>query len=170
MKTSSFLLRIALLLTLSLFSATAHAKSAKIITGKILTRADIAREMPLAQMGDAAYSEVNSVWLKKFYQDYRSELSRMGIVKWDPRFNCRHFAAYYAELAQSRFYSENFQSDSNAMALAVGPIWYQADNGKGGHAIVMALTEKGRIFIEPQTGEEVHLSANEQKSIFFAMM
>lgn len=162
------LIRIALVLTATV--VTVNAKSAKADTGKILNRLDIARQMPIAQMGDANYAQVNSAWLHQFYQDYRNELSRIGIIKWDARFNCRHFASYYAELAQSRFFSQNFQSDTAAHALALGPIWYQKDHGKSGHAIIMALTEKGRIFIEPQTGEEVQLSSTEQASIFFAMI
>ena len=159
-----------LLVLIALAIVPVSAKGMKSMTGKVLNRSDVSRELPVAQMGDNAYAQVNSEWLRSFYKDYRNELCRMGIVKWDTRFNCRHFASVYAELAQSKFFSENFQSDTTAKALALGPVWYQKDNNKGGHAIIMALTEKGRIFIEPQTGEEVQLSPAEKASIFFAMI
>ena len=159
---------LAALLGFGALTSTAHSVHAD--TGKMLSRVQVTQAVPGTQMGDATYAEVNSAWLHQFYSDYRSELSRLGIVKWDSRFNCRHFASYYTELAQSRFFTANFQSSMPAKSLAIAQVWYHQDKDNGGHAIVMAMTEKGKIFIEPQTGEELHLSQTEQASIFFSVM
>ena len=48
-----------------------------------------------------------------------------------------------------------------ANTLAVGEFWYRPRNGPTGHAIVVALTPEGRVFLEPQTGQFVILTENE---------
>jgi len=78
-------------------------------TGRVLSRADVLASDPRAVLGDTAYAEVNSKWLPRFYDCFRAELFGNGISKWDARFTCRHFASYYAALAQARFYRETFR-------------------------------------------------------------
>jgi hypothetical protein len=159
-----------LILVCSASPSFARGRAVAAITGKVLDRMQVIRNVPLARMGTMTYAEVNSEWLTKFYQDYRSELNRLGIVKWNERFDCRRFAGLYAELAQSKFFVESFQSENAAQSLAVGQVWYNLENGKGAHAIIVALTERGRIFIEPQTGKEVTLTQKEVGSIFFSLI
>jgi len=134
-------------------------------TGRVLSRADVLASDPRAVLGDTAYAEVNSKWLPRFYDCFRAELFGNGISKWDARFTCRHFATYYAALAQARFYLETFHNFEKANALALGTFWYVHPDGSG-HAIIIALTERGRVFIEPQTGREVRLTPAEQRSGF----
>ncbi len=117
-------------------------------------------------MGDRAYAEVNSAWLHEWYDTFRAELFRLGIVKWDGRFDCNRFADVYAGMAQAWFFRETFHSNIQAQALALGPFWYQRADGSGGHAVIQALTERGRVFIDPQTGGEVELSVHERMSAF----
>ena len=83
-------------------------------------------------------------------------------MRWDARFDCSHFASYYVALAQTKFYLAQFQSRTAAQSLAVGTIWYQSPRGP--HAIVVALTERGAVYIEPQTGAELTLTPAERAS------
>ena len=117
--------------------------------------------------GDEAYAEVNSAWLARFYDDFRSELFRLGVVGWNERFDCNRFTEFYIGLAQARFYRESFHSATKARALAIGPYWYLRENGHGSHAVIQVLTERGRIFIDPQTGDEVSLTPRETSLAYF---
>ena len=134
------------------------------ITGRVLTRAEILASAPHAVLGDAAYAEVNSSWLPRFYDFFRATLQGDGILKSDPR-SSDHLATYYAALAQARFYRETFHSFEKAGSLAIGTVWCARPDGSG-HTLVVVLTERGRIFIEPQSGGEVRLAPSEQGSTF----
>ena len=138
----------------------------KAATGKTLSAVDMLAFTVNAPLGDISYSEVNSAWLAGYYESFRASLFREGVVKWDSRFDCNHFADTYAALAQLKFFSENFQSWNAAQTLAVGVVWYRRDDNNGGHAINCALTERGLVYIEPQTGAEVKLSPTEELSRF----
>lgn len=122
--------------------------------------------MPGAIVGENAYAEVNSAWLPEWYRLFRAKLFQLGIVKWDERFDCNRFADFYSNLAQAFFSLEMFHSSTNAQALALGPIWYERADGRGRHAVIQALTERGRVFIDPQTGKEMELAPGEQKSAY----
>lgn len=158
---------------LLLFAALAHQAEARAtvraMTGRTLDRAAVGRTLPQASLGDVLYAEVNSEWLAAFYRTYRAELSRMGVVKWSDRYDCRRFAGFFTELAQNHFFNQAFQSNIPAHTLALGPVWYQKADGKG-HAIVVALTERGAVYLDPQNGQELHLTATERASIYFAVM
>ncbi|ACB74010.1 hypothetical protein Oter_0721 [Opitutus terrae PB90-1] len=145
------------------------AKSAAMpsATGRVLTKQEVQRRTATLFFGDETYAEVNSQWLFRYYQDFRAELFRLGIVRWDDRFDCNRFAELYTSLAQARFYRESYQSRTPAKALALAPFWYIRGNGQGAHAIVQALTERGRMFIDPQTGAEVQLTPQERASAYF---
>lgn len=134
------------------------------ITGKVISSLELRTEVPGAIVGDRSYAEVNSAWLAQWYPIFRSKLFKIGVTRWDYRFDCNRFADFYSNLAQAFFAIEMFQSDLPAQALALGPFWYVRDNGQGAHAIIQALTERGRVFIDPQTGQEVQLTAMERQS------
>lgn len=142
------------------------ARGATSFTGRVYSKAEVRRQVPLVILGDDAYAEVNSAWLRTWYASFRAELFRMGVVKWDQRFDCNRFAEIYTGLAQVNFFRESFHSATPAKALAVGQFWYVREKG-GAHAIVQALTERGPVFIDPQTGEEMNLTPNERKSAYF---
>lgn len=135
-------------------------------TGRVYSKADMRRQLTLVMLGDEAYAEVNSAWLRAWYPAFRQELFRMGVVKWEERFDCNRFAEIYTGLAQVNFFRQTFHRRTGAKALALGQFWYVRDKG-GPHAIVQALTERGPVFIDPQTGEEMNLSPNERKSAYF---
>src|SRR5574343_24812 len=132
-------------------------------TGKVLTRWQALEAAGnLGTAGDGFYAEVNSAWLKSYYASFRDSLFREGVVKWDEKFDCNHFASFYVALAQLRFFSLNFHSSTAAQSLAVCEFWYKPEWAKGqGHAIVAAVTERGMVYVEPQTGTELQLTPNE---------
>ena len=136
-------------------------------TGRVLNALDLLNAGATTPAGDAGYAEVNSAWLASYYDSFRNSLFREGVVKWDARFDCNHFADAYAVLAQLKFFAENFQSRTSAQTLAIGVVWYRRDVDGGGHAINCALTERGTVYIEPQTGTQVTLSPSEIASRFF---
>lgn len=98
--------------------------------------------------------------LKKFYPYFSAELERLGIVEWSDKFDCEDFAATYKMLCQAC----HKNSRSTQEGLAVGAIDYAKDNGEY-HCINIAFTDKGLLFIEPQTGKLLTLSKSEQNSI-----
>lgn len=150
-----------------LVGTAAAATPVRFSTGRVIGPVEVLREAPGALLGDRAYAQVNSAALPKLYAEFREQLFEQGIVKRDDSYTCKHFAALFAEMAQARYFRENVKSTMPAHALAIGSIWYVRDDGRGPHAIVQALTERGRIYLEPQTGKEVALSAREEASAYF---
>ena len=71
-------------------------------------------------------------------------------------------------VAEANYTAAAFQSWTNAQTLALAEIWYIPDAAKphAGHAIVAALTERGLVFLEPQTGDEVQLTPAQRRSIY----
>jgi hypothetical protein len=121
---------------------------------------------------DSAYAIVSSGWLPGFYERFRADLFAKDVTGWEGRFDCNKFAAAFCAGAQVEFYRDNFQSRTPAQALAVGEVWYQPERrarpgDASGHAIVAAITERGVVFIEPQTGQEVRMTPGELASIYF---
>jgi hypothetical protein len=135
-------------------------------TGRVIFADDLQRMLPGLVVGNRLYAEVDSGWLRQWYARYRAELHHLGIVRWDMRFDCNRFAAFYSGMAQAFFYSDAFHSRTPAQALALGPFWYRRDDDGGGHAIIQAVTERGRIFIDPQSGVEVKLTGVELASAY----
>lgn len=137
-------------------------------TGRTFTSAQLAglqlSGVP-AHFSDDTFAEVSADWLPAFFPDFRAVLFREGIVKWDSRFDCDNFAAFYVALAQIRFFAASFHAVTPATSLALGEFWYRRDTG-GSHAVVLAITSRGPVWIEPQTGAELTLTAQERASCF----
>jgi hypothetical protein len=138
-------------------------------TGRVLTSAEVRAVIPGAIIGEDRYAEVNSAWLPEWYRMFRAQLFKLGIVNWDERFDCNRIADFYSNLAQAFFSIEMFHSRTPAQALALGPFWYVRADGKGPHAVIQALTERGRVFIDPQTGRELDLQLVERQSAYVQM-
>jgi hypothetical protein len=136
-------------------------------TGRVLTNVEMQLRTGTRYFGDEMYAEVNSVWLADFYDDFRRELHRLGVVHWDERFDCNRFAEFFVALAQARFFDATFHSRTRARALAMGPYWYVREDGEGPHAVVQVVTERGRFFIDPQTGREIQLTPAETTLAYF---
>jgi hypothetical protein len=134
-------------------------------TDRVLYEADLRKLGNRVVLGDEAYAEVNSAWLKEWHGDFRAQIFRLGVVRWNQRYDCNRFAEIYTGLAQIAYFRVTFHRETPAKALAIGPYWYVTQQGRS-HAIVQAITERGRIFIDPQPGREVQLTGSEQRSTF----
>jgi hypothetical protein len=152
-----------------LMANNAVATAPRPATGRVLTGAEVRAVIPRAIIGDDQYAEVNSAWLPEWYRMFRSQLFKLGITQWDERFDCNRIADFYSNLAQAYFSLEMFHSSTPAKALALGPFWYVRADGKGSHAVIQALTERGRVFIDPQTGKELELQPIERQSAYVQM-
>lgn len=135
-------------------------------TARVVPAAAVSQVLGFTYTGDTAYAEVSSASLKGYYDTFRSALFADGVVKWDERYDCNHFAGYYVAKAQTGFYLANFHGRTPAQTLALGTYWYRRGGSGSGHAIVAAITERGLVFIEPQNGQEVSLTPAEQASAF----
>jgi hypothetical protein len=127
-----------------------------------------AQNLPLLGFrGDTAYSVVQSSALPAMFADFKSVLFKQGLVKWDSRFDCNHFASLYIGLAQAQYAAAAWHSSTPAQTLALAEFWYRPNPAiNAGHAIVAAQTERGLLFIEPQTGREVALNAAQINSAY----
>jgi hypothetical protein len=103
--------------------------------------------------GDTHYAIVRHSALTDIDGEFRRVLSRQGLVKWDGRFDCNRFASLWIALAHTRYAVAAWHSTSPAQALALAEVWHTTPDGA--HAIVAALTDKGLVFLEPQTGQIV---------------
>ena len=130
-------------------------------TGATISRSEIAQNLGNAILADKCYARVNSAWLSGFYDDFRNVLFREGVTKWDGRFDCDDFARLYVGLANLRFHTSTFHEMTPAESLAVGEFWFCCWDTGATHAVVVAFTERGRIFIEPQSGKEIDLKTSE---------
>lgn len=137
------------------------------VTARVLSPADLQLQLGGTLCGDSAYAEVSSASLRPYYDEFRQALFDQGVTKWDSRFDCNHFASYYVARAQAQFYLANFQKRTAPQTLALGVIWYQSPRGP--HAIVAAFTERGLLFIEPQTGGELQLSPTERANAWLKL-
>lgn len=159
------LLAVLLALAFAFTGCERREPAASVPPARVIPAAEVSAALGFAYTGDTGYAQVRSAQLPAIYDNFRSEIFRQGVTKWDERFDCNHFAAYYVALAQTRFYIDNFHAETHAQSLAVGVFWYRPARG-GAHAIVCAITERGAVFIEPQTGREITLTPAERASAF----
>lgn len=124
----------------------------------------VARNYPAKVIfSDSEYNlPTNSYVFNKFYPFFQKELFRLKIDGWSQKFDCEDYAKMFKTLMQACHQN----SDGDAEGIAVAEIHYKRDSGDN-HAINAIITDKGLIFLEPQTGESLVLSENEEKSIYF---
>lgn len=155
----------------SLFRKKAPAVS--LWTGRVLTAADFREQLAAFNFGnDSTYAEVNSAALPAYYDWFRSKLFDLGVTKWDARQDCDDFANLYADFLQLRFYLGQWEGGTlpDAQGIAVARVYYRPAGGTQNHAINALATERGLLYVEPQTGQVLNLSLPEFQSrynIFF---
>jgi hypothetical protein len=109
---------------------------------------------------DANYARPTTDYLLgKFYEFYRAWMSEHSLGVWTAKYDCDNFASTFYTFAQIC----HFKSKRPEQGIAVGELYYFIDGG-GGHVVNMAITEKGLIIIEPQTGKEVELTETEKEN------
>lgn len=112
---------------------------------------------------DDTFARPKLSWLLgAFYDAFREDrFNKVG--RYSRKNDCDNFARAFAQLAQD---CHAISAGSDAEALAIGEFFYQSRNGP--HAIVVAFTDAGRKFIEPQTGRVLELTEGEAMSCTFA--
>jgi len=145
-------------------------KSLPVVTGKVYNKVDLQHRFPGLIFGDDYYDEVDSRWLSYWYEQFRLQLFKLGVVRGNQQFDCNRFADFYVSMAQACYSSDQFQYNVGNRVLAIGTVWYVKSSGGGRHAIVQAITECGRIYIEPQNGERLTLTSQEEASIYLQII
>lgn len=122
----------------------------EIVKGEVFFFADSQYELPKADWLLGPFW----LWLRK------GVMLPLGLTDYeDSKWDCDDFSRFYAASAGIC----HKRSAKRNSAIAVGEFWFRREDGVK-HAICVAITDKGRIFIEPQTGEEVILSKQEIQS------
>lgn len=112
---------------------------------------------------DETYAIPTRRWLlEDFWAWFYERRLELGLMKWTRNNDCDNFARAYAQYAADCHALTSDQTEG----LAVGEFYYRQASG-GGHAIVIALTDVGVIYIEPQTGKQLELTQEEIGSCFF---
>lgn len=135
-----------------------------------MTRAELqsACELPFHALflaGDDSYAKPTLNWLLgPFWSWFKGDRALKGLSSWTRRNDCDNFVRAYAQAA-SDCHATTVGNDDEG--LSVGEFWYIKASGEG-HAIIIAITDAGRVFIEPQNGQKIILTDAEIKSCFLA--
>lgn len=142
----------------------------KKITAAELKRSDLLKDVYKKTFPDEVYNMPTSKWLKEEYIPfYVGVLKELGLYEWTEKFDCDDFSCLFRTLA----HISHRKSKGTSEGITVAEIHYTAagTNGVyGDHAINMAYTDEGWVFIEPQNGSMKKLTESEQKSIFYVRM
>ena len=112
---------------------------------------------------DTEYACPTVHWLKDtFYPWFQQQRFNLGLNKWDRRNDCDNFARAFAQAAAD---CHALSNGDDSEGLAVGEFYYH--QATGGHAINVAFTDIGKVFIEPQTGQIITLKPEEERTCFF---
>lgn len=136
-----------------------------------MTRGEIQAFFPgqPVHFGGLDFEVPTLAWLTgPFWSAFKARLWNENLDKWRVRWECRDFARAYACMAHE-CWALTTGVDSPSDALAVGEIWFLPDPNTPaqGHAICPAITDKGLIFIEPQTGLTYPVGSAQRASAFF---
>lgn len=137
-----------------------------------MTRQEIQAFFPTVypiHFGGMNYAVPTTAWLTgSFWDFFKKQLWDFGTETWSVKFECRDFARAYACYAQT-CNALSGDTPEGADALAVGEIWFHPDSEPPGsdHAICACVTDKGLVYIEPQTGAIRTLSRIETLSCTF---
>jgi hypothetical protein len=133
---------------------------------KTISALELRQAVPLGFGGifsDDSFAIPTKRWLlEDFWVWFYERRLELGLMKWTRNNDCDNFARAYAQYAADCHALTSNQTEG----LAVGEFYYRPASG-GGHAIVIALTDEGVIFIEPQTGKQLQLTQEEISSCFF---
>lgn len=119
---------------------------------------------------DVDYAQVNSQWVQKYWSQWRDATFARGLIRWNDWFDCNKFADLFVIDAQLAYAKRGRKV---AESLAVGVLHYRPSMVWGAtadHAIVVFLTEKGRIYMDPQNGEIMNLTDQEIKNTYYVRL
>lgn len=131
-----------------------------------MTAAEIRAQFPSwapCIVSDETYAKPTVNWLRlHFWPWFQRQRFNLGLAKWERRNDCDNFARAYAQAAADCHALTGGNRDEG---LAVGEFFYVS--ARGPHAIICAITELGKTYVEPQTGEPIALTPQEEQSCFF---
>ena len=107
-----------------------------------------------------SYEVLDYDWLVNSYHGiFWGKMFDESITKGDIRANCTIFTEEYIAGLQRMYYRDHFHSSSQTIKLAVGEFWYLPDpnNVAEGHSVVVAITNKGPVYIEPQSRDKTQI-------------
>lgn len=113
---------------------------------------------------DGSYARVTNDWLfNKFTPWFIRDRKQRQLGTWSRKNDCDNAARTFCVLAQDA----HVNTDQPDEAVAVGEFCYIASTHvQGPHAIVLAVTEDGVVFLEPQDGRRLTLSPTEIQTCF----
>lgn len=111
---------------------------------------------------DSEYAQPTLGWLKNaFYTYFWNDRVGKGLKTWARKNDCDNFARAYAQAASD---CHGISAGSDKEGLAVGEFWYHSPAGP--HAIVVAIVDDQPVYIEPQTGNVLQLTAQQISTCF----
>lgn len=144
-----------------LSSCSKSGSSSPTYTGTNITQVELSQQLGYLFVSDKytspAYEVVDYAYLMGAYHDvFWNRLFSDQITKWDERANCAIFTEEYVAGLQKAYYRDHFQSRTPARRLAVGEFWYlpNPNDPSTAHSIVIAVTNRGVIYIEPQSRDK----------------
>ncbi len=134
-----------------------------------MTAAEIRAQFPAwvpVILADETYAKPTSAWLRdSFWPWFQRMRWDLGLKNWTRKNDCDGFARAYAQAA-SDCHALTVGEDDDG--LAVGQFFYVGtSHAQGPHAIIVAFTDEGKIYIEPQTGQRLALTPIEELSCSF---
>lgn len=165
---------------LTLFVSCSKPATSKLSDGIALDRAAVMATLTQegvqffnVSLSSFSYGEVNEVAIPTLVEEFRSSLFKDGIpvsdvtgaTGYDARFQCTGFSDYFAGKMAARMMGELWHSSLKVNRPAVFVVWYHPDAQPPGmdHAINLMIVNGGRaVWIEPQTGRRVTLTASEK--------
>ena len=100
-------------------------------------------------------------WEKDILPAFRRWMIENDMWAWHKKHDCDDKANALKLFAQRCFQETSHKVVADG--FAVWRVWYMTRDG-GGHAINRALTDKGFVYIEPQTAQVVELTKKEEAS------
>jgi hypothetical protein len=117
-------------------------------TGDVLSGSQFRAELGCAdEPVDASYAAIRYESIPELYRWYKDQLFRLGVVRWDDVFDCDNFAFLFADLLCAKFAVDSW-GRAPAQSPAVASMLYWPP----GHVISAIRTDRGLVYLEPQTG------------------
>lgn len=104
----------------------------------MLNKQQVRRLEPAHKFCDFRYGKLNQAWLACWHEAVSEELSRLGIVRRDARFDCNRFVEAYPSLTEVAL-PPNVPFFSLIACTGNGPYRYLTGAGTA-HAVFQALT------------------------------
>lgn len=134
-----------------------------------MTAAEIRTHFPAwvpVLCADDTYAKPTVAWLRdKFWPWYVKQRFNLGLAKWERKNDCDNFSRAYAQNASD---CHALTAGESSEGLAVGEFWYVGTSHvQGPHAINVAFTDEGKVYVEPQSGQRLALTPTEEQSAFY---